>query len=206
MKHDDIKQKLQQSNQTASEKAETDFEDISEQNSFFESQGETQGILEHPSYKALEEQLSAAEAKMHENWDKAVRSMAELDNFRRRVERDLDGARKFAIQRLIEELLPVIDSLEQALQVQTASSAEEVLQSMRHGIELTLKLFHEALKKFEVQAIDPAGEAFDARFHEVVSTQQSDKDDGTILVVLQKGYLLHDRAIRPARVIIAKNS
>lgn len=186
------------------EKTETDFDEIAEQNSFFEPQSESQGILEHPTYKALEEQLTAAEAKMHENWDKAVRSMAELDNFRRRVERDIDSTRKFAIQRLIEELLPVIDSLEQALQVKTAASAEEILQSMRHGIELTLKLFHEALKKFNVQSIDPMGEKFDARLHEVVSAQESDEEDGTIIMVLQKGYLLHDRAIRPARVIIAK--
>lgn len=205
-KHNDTDKEKQPDTSTTqptreAESTENDFADIAHQDTFFAENA----LLTHPSYKKLEENLNAAEAQAQENFDKLMRKMAELDNFRRRSERDVDSARKYAIQRLIEELLPIIDSLERAMQLQIPKEGAEAIRSMQQGIELTLKLFADTLQKFSVQAIDPLGQPFDPSVHEAISIQESATvEPGTILNVLQKGYLLHDRSIRPARVIVAK--
>ncbi len=161
------------------------------------------GVLEHPSYKALEAKLTEAEAKAHENWDKALRAASELENYRNRAEREVGNARKFSIERFAGDLLPVIDSLEQALSATEKGS--EALVHMREGVELTLKMFQDALAKFSVESIDPAGELFDPGLHEAMSMlPAADAEPNTVLQVLQKGYKLHDRVLRPARVIVAK--
>ena len=161
------------------------------------------GVLEHPSYKALEAKLTEAEVKAHENWDKALRVASELENYRNRAEREVGNARKFSIERFAGDLLPVIDSLEQALSATEQGS--EALVHMREGVELTLKMFQDALAKFSVESIDPAGELFDPGFHEAMSMlPAADAEPNTVLQVLQKGYKLHDRVLRPARVIVAK--
>lgn len=157
--------------------------------------------LEHPSYVELSEKLTLTEQQAHENWEKAVRAQAELDNFRRRAEREIANAHRYGVEKLISSLLPVIDSLEQALQL--AIKAEDA--SMREGLELTLKLFVDALQKFEVQQIDPIGTPFDPQLHEAMSMQVApDAEPNTVLAVFQKGYKLSDRVIRPARVVVSK--
>lgn len=157
--------------------------------------------LDHPSYVELSEKLTLAEQQAHENWEKAVRAQAELDNVRRRTEREITNAHRYGVEKLIYSLLPVIDSLEQALQL--AITTEDV--SMREGLELTLKLFVDALQKFEVQQIDPIGAPFDPQLHEAMSMQDApDAEPNTVLAVFQKGYKLSDRVIRPARVIVSK--
>lgn len=157
--------------------------------------------LDHPSYIELSEKLTLAEQQAHENWEKAVRAQAELDNVRRRTEREVANAHRYGIEKLITDLLPVIDSLEQALQL--VVKAEDA--SMREGLELTLKLFMDVLKKFEVQQIDPIGVPFDPQLHEAMSMQNApEAEPNTVLAVFQKGYKLSDRVIRPARVVVSK--
>ena len=157
--------------------------------------------LEHPSYLAHEEKLTIAEQKAHENWEKSVRAMAELDNVRRRSEREVANAHRYGIEKLVNSLLPIIDSLEQALQLADKHKDS----SMHEGLELTMKLFLDALGKYEVQQLNPEGEQFDPQQHEAMSMQESNEvPDNTILGVFQKGYMLNDRVIRPARVIVAK--
>lgn len=166
-----------------------------------EGGGDSEGALEHPSYAVLEEKLTLAEQKAHENWEKAVRAMAELENVRRRAERDVANAHRYGQEKLINSFLPVIDSLEQAIQL-TEDKADE---TMREGLQLTLKLFLDALKKIEVEQIDPQGEVFNPQEHEAMSMQNVPGiEPNSILTVFQKGYKLNDRIIRPARVIVAK--
>lgn len=157
--------------------------------------------LEHPDYQALEDQLTAAEQKVHEHWDKLVRMSAELDNVRRRAELDVEQALRFGVQKLITSLLPVLDSLEQALQLVNQSEHP----AMYEGIALTMKLFLDVLEKQEVQQLDPLNEIFNPQEHEAMSMVDGpDKPPHTVISVFQKGYRLKDRIIRPARVIITK--
>lgn len=162
---------------------------------------ETTTALEHPSYPELEEKLTLAEQKAHENWEKAVRAVAELENVRRRAERDVANAHRYSLEKFVNSLLSVLDSLEQAIQL----AVEHLDSSMREGLELTMKLFLDVLGKYEVQQIDPKDEMFDPHQHEAMSMQEvPGVTPNTILVVCQKGYKLYDRVIRPARVIVAK--
>lgn len=166
--------------------------------------GETGGdmnALDHPSYIALEEKLTLAEQLAHDNWEKSVRALAELENIRRRAERDVANAHRFSLEKFSEALLPVVDSLEQALQL--ADKSDDV--HMREGLDLTMKQFVSVLGKFDVQQIDPVGAAFNPHEHEAMAMQESpDAEANTVLMVFQKGYKLNDRVIRPARVIVAK--
>lgn len=158
--------------------------------------------LEHPDYAALEEQLTLAEQKAHENWEKSVRAVAELDNVRRRMEREVANAHKYGVEKLISSLLPVMDSLEQALQIADQNADK----AMHEGLELTMKLFSDVLQKFDVEVIDPEGAPFDPQQHEAMSILEvPGTPSNTIINVFQKGYKLSDRVIRPARVIVSKN-
>ncbi len=158
--------------------------------------------LDHPSYAHLEEQLTLAEQKAHENWEKSVRAVAELDNVRRRMEREVANAHKYGMEKLITALLPVVDSLEQALQIAEKSSDA----AMHEGLDLTMKLFTDVLQKFDVERIDPVGEPFNPQQHEAMSIQEvPGTPPNTVITVFQKGYKLSDRVIRPARVIVSKN-
>lgn len=162
----------------------------------------TGSALEHLSYTELEEKLTLAEQQAHENWEKAVRAMAELDNVRRRSEREVTNAHRYGLEKFITSLIPVVDSLEQALQLADKSGDA----SMHEGLELTMKLAIDVLKKFDVEQLDPQGEVFDPQQHEAMSILESvDVPPHSILSVFQKGYLLSgDRVIRPARVIVSK--
>lgn len=158
--------------------------------------------LEHLSYAELEEKLTLAEQQSHDNWEKAVRAMAELDNVRRRSERDVANAHRFGLEKFIKSLLPIMDSLEEALRLADNNGDK----AMHEGLELTMKLFLDVLGKHDVQQLDPQGAIFDPQEHEAMSIQPStDVPTNTVLVVFQKGYKLNDRVIRPARVIVAKN-
>ena len=158
--------------------------------------------LDHPSYKDLEEQLTLAEQKAHENWEKSVRALAELDNVRRRMEREVANAHEYGTTKLLTALLPVVDSLEQAIQI--AEKNED--SAMHEGLDLTMKLFTDVLQKFGVECIDPVGAVFDPQQHEAMSILEvPDTPPNTVITVFQKGYKLSDRIIRPARVIVSKN-
>jgi molecular chaperone GrpE len=161
-----------------------------------------EAVLEHDSYGVLEEKLTLAEQKAHENWEKAVRALAELENVRRRAERDIANAHRYGQEKLINGFLPVLDSLEHALEAVDKGN----LDSMQEGLALTVKLFLDVLEKVDVKQIDPQGAAFNPQEHEAMSMQETpDVEPNTILSVFQKGYKLSDRVIRPARVIVAKS-
>jgi molecular chaperone GrpE len=159
-------------------------------------------LLEHPSYIELQKKLDEAEAKANESWDRLLRQQAEMDNMQRRVERDVANAHKYALDKFIPELLPVIDSMERSLQI---SSDEHSVNAVLEGINLTLKMFYGVMEKFGVVQINPEGEAFNSELHQAVSVQESaDEKSGIVLNVLQKGYSLNGRLLRPALVVVSK--
>ena len=156
-----------------------------------------------PASMDPEDALAEARRAAQEHLDRALRAQAELENVRRRAERDLAQAHKFALERFVSELLPVKDSLELGL---TASAGEEAgAAGIAQGVELTLRMLEQVMDKFGVKAVDPAGEPFDPGLHQAMTMQESDTvESGTVLTVVQKGYLLNERLVRPAMVIVAK--
>ena len=190
-------------NQFKEENQANEDELLSEEFEESEEEANSSPALGHPNYTALEEQLTLAEQKAHDNWEKSVRAMAELDNVRRRMEREVANAHKYGVEKLISALLPVVDSLEQALQLADKNADA----AMHEGLELTMKLFADVLQKFDVIQLDPVGAVFDPQQHEAMSMQQvPGAAPNTVIAVFQKGYKLNDRVIRPARVVVAKNN
>ena len=144
--------------------------------------------------------LSQAEATAQENWNKFLRAAAELDNVRKRAIRDVEQARKFGVERLAGELLPVMDSLEMGLEAGTAASADALLE----GKKATLRLLRMALERVGVTELAPSGQPFDPQLHEALSIQvASAAEPGSVVEVVQKGYQLNGRLLRPARVVVA---
>ncbi|NVJ49832.1 MAG: nucleotide exchange factor GrpE [Gammaproteobacteria bacterium] len=150
----------------------------------------------------LAEQVAALTAEVVELKERALRAQAEADNVRRRAERDVQSAHKFALEGFVEALLPIIDSLEQGLQ-QPAENDES--KALKEGMDLTLKMFVDALAKKNVVQMDPQGEVFNPELHEAMSMQEnSEFEPNTIIAVFQKGYSLNGRVVRPARVVVNK--
>jgi molecular chaperone GrpE len=148
-----------------------------------------------------EDALAKAEAAAEENWAKYLRAVAELDNVRKRAARDVEKARQFGVEGLASELLTVADSLEMALETGTVAPAESLLE----GGRATLKQLLSAMEKFGVTVISPEGEPFDPEIHEALSVAESaTAEPDTVLSVVQRGYQLNGRLLRPARVIVAK--
>ena len=148
---------------------------------------------------SLEEMLRRAELQAQEHHDAWLRAKAEADNIRKRAQADIANAHKYALESFAEELLPVRDSLQAAL---TADNA--TLDALRQGVELTLRQLASAFDKFAIKEVDPVGEKFDPHKHQAMTTVESDKAPKTVVHVLQKGYQLHDRVLRPALVTVAK--
>jgi molecular chaperone GrpE len=148
---------------------------------------------------SLEETLRQAELKAEEHHDAWLRAKAETENVRRRAQEDISKAAKFAVERFAGELLAVKDSLEAAL----AADAPSV-DSMKAGTELTLKQLVSAFEKANLNEINPVGEKFDPHRHQAISVVEADQEPNTVVTVLQKGYLLADRTLRPALVVVAK--
>ncbi len=148
--------------------------------------------------------LEDARNKADEHWNQCLRLQAEIENLRKRAERDVANAHKFALEKFLTELLPVKDSLEMGLAA--AAEGEQIdVAKLKEGTELTLKMLGDALEKYGIKEIDPEGEKFDPAFHEAMSMQErEDVDPNTVVTVVQKGYTLNDRLIRPAMVIVAK--
>lgn len=158
---------------------------------------------ESSSGAPLAEQLAEASRKAEENWDKFVRAQAELENLKRRSEKDLQNAHKFALERFAKDLLTVVDSLELGLQAATGDSPET--QKLREGMELTLRQLLSVLEKFNIRGIDPLGEKFNPELHQAMAMQPTEAAaPNTVVKVFQKGYLLNDRLLRPAMVVIAQ--
>ncbi|MDW6092243.1 nucleotide exchange factor GrpE [Vibrio rhizosphaerae] len=151
----------------------------------------------------LEAALLTSESKVKEQQDAVLRAQAEVENIRRRSEQEIDKARKFALSRFAEELLPVIDNLERA--IQAADAENEVIKPLLEGVELTHKTFIGTIEKFGLKEINPEGETFNPELHQAMSIQESpDHESNTVMFVMQKGYELNGRVVRPAMVMVAK--
>jgi molecular chaperone GrpE len=151
----------------------------------------------------LSRQLAEAQKKITELQDAMLRQQAEQENLRRRMQRDLDNARKYALERFASDLLPVKDSLEMGMEA--AAKPDASVETMREGSDLIVKMLQSMLEKFNITEINPLGQKFNAESHEaMVMLPNPDMEPGTVMVVHQKGYRLNDRLLRPARVVVAK--
>ena len=151
--------------------------------------------------------LEDARSKADEHWNQLLRLQAEMENTRRRAKQDIENAHKFALEKFALELLPIKDSLEMGLVAAGGSpeDAGETAAHLKEGTELTLKMLVSALEKFGIEAIDPLGEGFDPDKHQAMSMQESaEVAPNTVIAVMQKGYQLNGRLLRPAMVAVSK--
>ena len=159
-----------------------------------EESGESSG-------SARPDTLTAAEARAEENWNRYLRTAAELENYRKRAGRDLENAHRYAHEKFAREMLNVKDSLELGLEAGSNADAQSLLE----GKAATLKLMETAFNRLGITEIDPLGEPFDPELHEAMATRESSAaEPGSVLDVVQKGYRMNDRLLRPARVIVAR--
>ncbi|MBM38340.1 MAG: nucleotide exchange factor GrpE [Woeseia sp.] len=146
--------------------------------------------------------LEKAEAKAKENWDLYLRALAELENVRKRTKKDVENAHKFALERFSRELLAVRDSIEMGLTADESTNIEKFIE----GNKASLKILSTTMQQFGIEEINPSGEPFDPEYHEAISMQSSDKvEPGSVINVIQKGYSLNGRLLRPAMVIVSEN-
>ncbi len=149
---------------------------------------------------SLEELLKQAELNAQEHHDAWLRAKAEADNIRKRAQQDIANAHKYAIEGFASELLAVKDSLEAAMTIENTS-----IDSLKDGVELTLKQLNAAFGKFNVKELNPLGERFDPHRHQAIGMMESAQEPNTVVSVLQKGYLINDRILRPAMVMVAQS-
>ena len=157
---------------------------------------------EDGSEPSLETVIDQLQADLAQAEDASLRAMADAQNVKRRAEQDVEKARKFALEQFSKDLLPVVDNLERAL---AAGGEEQAIKPIAEGVELTLKSFLDVLKKFHIEAVDPAGEPFDHELHQAIGMlPNADVEPNTVLEVMQKGYTLNGRLMRPAMVMVSK--
>jgi len=153
--------------------------------------------------KDLEAQLETKEQQAKENYDRLLRVSAEFENYKKRTSRELEEFRKFANQSLIKEMLSVVDNLELAMN--STNGHKTIDQGLLQGLDMTHKEILKVFEKFNVKPIEAKGQIFDPTFHEAVMQEETDEvDENTVINELQKGYLIHDRLLRPAMVVVAK--
>lgn len=148
----------------------------------------------------LVEQLNLAQQKAEENWELLLRTRADMENLRRRTQKDLESAHKYGIEKLVRELLPVMDSMELGLAADDPS-----VESMHEGMDMSVNMFNQLFEKFNIEVIDPVEAKFDPELHQAMTMQATDEvEPNTVISVMQKGYLLNGRLVRPAMVIVSK--
>lgn len=153
----------------------------------------------------LAEQLAAAQQQAKENHEQYLRAEAEMANLRRRVEKDVENAHKFGQEKLVKEMLTVADNLERTLAAIETETDE--VKPLKEGVEMTLKGLLDTFDKLNVKAIDPQGHPFDPQLHQAMSmVENPDVEPNTVIAVMQKGYTLHERLVRPAMVMVSKGS
>jgi molecular chaperone GrpE len=151
----------------------------------------------------LESQLQEAQQSAKDNWDKLLRSQAEMENLKRRTTKDLENAHKFALDGFVKALLEVSDSL--TMGIKSAKDEKATIETTTEGLELTMKVFNSTLEKFGVESINPVDEKFDPELHEAVTmVPMPDKKSNTVLEVIQTGFTLNGRLVRPALVIVVQ--
>tara|TARA_B100001094_G_C18068339_1_gene738650 strand:+ start:298 stop:927 length:630 start_codon:yes stop_codon:yes gene_type:complete len=182
---------------------ETEFMDQDAKEVEAEAQAEAETEAEvNPLQAKLDEALATIAAQK----DTVLRAQAESDNVRRRSAQDAEKARKFALEKFVKELLPVIDNLERALQAESQVETEETANALKEGVELTLKSFLETVAKFGVEPVNPEqGEVFNPDVHQAISmVPGTEQAANTVILVMQKGYQLNGRLVRPAMVTVAQ--
>ena len=153
------------------------------------------------SEMSLDEQLTKSQEEASINWDKVLRLQAELENLRKRTFRDIENASRGSIERVIMEMLPILDSFELGLNLKTETIEE--YKTFKEGQEASMMLMKSLFNKLSIETIDPSEMRYDPELHEVISTQEDDSvEPGYIIKVIQKGYRLQERLLRPARVIV----
>lgn len=161
--------------------------------------GAAEAVLEN----TLDARIAKLQSDIERLNDRTLRAQADAQNARRRAEQEMEKARKYALERFAGELLPVVDNLERALEA--ASGDDEAIKPIAEGVELTLKSFQDVLRKFQVEPVDPVGEPFDPQRHQAMSLiDNPDAQPNTVLAVMQKGYTLNERLLRPAMVVVSK--
>lgn len=161
------------------------------------------GDIGNPEADMLAAQVEELEQSLAEAKDQALRAAAEAQNVRRRAEQEAEKARKFALEKFVKELLPVVDSLEKALE----NMQDEASEVHREGVSMTLKMQLDVLSKFGVESVDPQGEPFDPQEHEAMAmVPNPELDPNTVMDVMQKGYLLNGRLVRPAMVVVSQKA
>ena len=164
---------------------------------------EASQVSQEISHEELSLMLEDARGKADDHWDQLVRVKAEMENSRKRQMRELENAHKFALERFVNELLPVRDSMELGLNAAREEGAG--VDKLVEGTELTLKLFSDVMERFEVVQVNPEGEPFNPELHQAISMQpRDDVPPNTVVVVVQKGYTLNDRLVRPAMVVVSQ--
>jgi molecular chaperone GrpE len=187
---------------THEQEAEAALEDIVTESAWADEGGAVAGEPAADSEPPLEERLDAALAKAEENWNLLLRARADLENLRKRSQRDIENAHKYGLEKIANELLAVRDSMELGL---GAAQENTDVQSLREGVELTLKMLTQAMEKFGIQQLDPARQKFNPELHQAMTMQETNElEPNTVVTVVQKGYLLNDRLLRPALVTVAK--
>ena len=162
-----------------------------------------EALDEEQPERSLEDLVGQLQEDVLAARDAALRAQADAQNVKRRAEQDVEKARKFALERFSGDLLPVIDNLERTLEA--ASGGDDASKSIAEGVELTLKSLLDALKKYNIEAVNPAGEPFDPQLHQAMTmVENPDLEPNTVMDVMQKGYTLNGRLIRPAMVIVSK--
>lgn len=194
----------QEETQTAkhSEQAQQRGASVDETASGRQEKETTSGAGEELSREQLLLTLQDSQAKADQHWNQLLLARAELENNRRRSERDVENAHKYALEKFVRELLPVKDSLELGLAAAVGGGTE--LEKLREGMELTLKILGAVLEKFGVCEVNPKGEKFNPERHQAMAKQETaTAEPNTVLTVYQKGYLLNERLIRPAMVVVS---
>ncbi|RLA23790.1 MAG: nucleotide exchange factor GrpE [Gammaproteobacteria bacterium] len=192
--------------------SEEQKEQVSEEESSAVTPLETEEVVEgsveaeaqaQPTIESLSLQLKEAQGKADESWDGLLRVKAEMENLRRRSEKDVQSAHKFALEKFSKELLTVMDSLE--LGLESFQGKGESVDDLKKGVELTLQQLNAVFEKFNIKQVDPSGERFNPEYHQAMSMQQTaDHEPNTVIAVFQKGYLLNERLLRPAMVVVSQ--
>lgn len=167
----------------------------------------------HQKIADLQKDLLAAESKATDNWDLLLRAKADEENARRRFRLELENAHKYSIEKIARNILNVVDSLESGIESSSKIGSadnqanDSVINSLKDGMELTLKLLLNNLEEFGIKMVNPVGEMFNPVLHEALSiNKEGSAPENSIITVIQKGFMIHDRVLRPARVIVAKQS
>lgn len=193
------KTEQQEPNSTKTQNAQDEINQDEILEEVSEETQQAESAIEHDLEAMLDEAKQEAESQK----ELALRTLADMENLKRRTRMDVESAHKFALEKFVNELLPVLDSMEMGLDA--AGKEEASAESIREGLDMTFKQFLDVMQKFNVERVNPAGEKFDPQLHEAMTMVPSpDHESQMVMEVFQKGYLLNERLVRPARVIVAQ--